>query len=118
MAVFFLLGGFFIKEEKLIRPVSFIKGKIQSLYKLLLYFYIPAVLLHNVMMHIGWYDEVTNYGGKVMSLWKVGKTVKELGLSVCLAGREPILGAMWFVYVLFIALCGLSIVSWMAEGYE
>lgn len=60
---FFLLGGFFLKEEKLIQPVNFIKGKIQSLYKLLLYFYIPAVLFHNVLMHIGWYDEVTDYGG-------------------------------------------------------
>lgn len=25
--VFFLIGGFFIKEEKLVRPVSFIRGK-------------------------------------------------------------------------------------------
>lgn len=115
VAVFFLLGGFFLKEEKLIQPVNFIKGKIQSLYKLLLYFYISAVLFYNVLMHIGWYDEVTDYGGKMMSLWGAGKMVKELVLSVCLAGREPILGAMWFVYVLFIALCGLSIVSWVAK---
>ena len=30
--VFFLLGGFFLKEERLLQPVSFIKGKIKSLY--------------------------------------------------------------------------------------
>lgn len=51
--VFFLLGGFFLKEERLLQPVSFIKGKIKSLYRLLLYFYIPAVLLHNVLLHLG-----------------------------------------------------------------
>lgn len=110
--VFFLIGGFFIKEERLLQPVGFIKGKIQSLYRLLLYFYIPAVLLHNVLLDIGWYDTVTDYGGKLMSYWSAGQTLKELLLAVCLAGREPIVGAMWFVYVLFMALCGFSIVSW------
>lgn len=117
VAVFFLLGGFFIKEERLLYPVSFIKGKIKSLYRLLLYFYIPAILLHNIMIRIGWYDTVTNYGGKYMAYWSIGQTIKELVFSICLAGREPILGAMWFVYVLFIALCGFSIVSWAIKKW-
>lgn len=59
--VFFLIGGFFIKEERLVQPVGFIKGKIKSLYRLLPYFYIPVVLLY---LDIGWYDTVTDYGGK------------------------------------------------------
>lgn len=109
--VFFLLGGFFLKEEKLLQTTSFIKGKIKSLYYLLLYFYIPAVLLHNTMLYIGFYDPTISYGGKIMTIWNVSEMIKELILSICLAGREPILGAMWFVYVLFIALCGLSITS-------
>lgn len=113
--VFFLIGGFFIKEEKLVRPVSFIRGKIKSLYRLLLYFYIPAVLLHNVLLDIGWYDTTTDYGGKFMSYWSATQTLKELVLAICLAGREPMLGAMWFVYVLFIALCGFSLVSWSLQ---
>lgn len=37
---------------------------------------------------------------------------KQTVLAICLGGREPIVGAMWFVYVLFMALIGLSIVSW------
>ena len=113
--VFFLIGGFFIKEERLVQPVGFIKGKIKSLYRLLLYFYIPAVLLHNALLDIGWYDTVTDYGGKFMSYWSATQTLKELLLAVCLAGREPILGAMWFVYVLFMALCGFSLISWMVK---
>lgn len=113
--VFFLLGGFFLKEERLLQPVSFIKGKIKSLYRLLLYFYIPAVLLHNVLLHLGFYSQSVSYGGKLVTVYSVGKTLKELLLAVCLAGREPILGAMWFVYVLFMALCGLSIISWIVN---
>lgn len=113
--VFFLLGGFFLKEERLLQPVSFIKGKIKSLYRLLLYFYIPAVLLHNLLLNIGFYSQSVSYGGKFVTAYSVGKTLKELLLAVCLAGREPILGAMWFVYVLFMALCGLSIISWIVN---
>ena len=61
VAVFFLIGGFFIK------------GKLGSLYKLLLYFYIPVVLLHNFFIRIGWYDSLTDYGGKYMGFWDLKK---------------------------------------------
>lgn len=110
--IYFLIAGFFIKEERLRQPIGFIKGKFNSLYKLLLYFYIPAVLLHNVFLDVGFYDTVTVYGGKIMHYYSFGEMVKEVLLAIFMAGREPILGAMWFVYVLFLALCGFSIVSW------
>lgn len=113
--VFFILGGFFIKEERLCRPLEFIKGKMKSLYSLLLYFYIPAVLMHNVFLHIGFYDTITSYGGKYMSLWEPLTFIKELVLSCCFMGREPILGAMWFVHVLLLALIGLSILSFITR---
>lgn len=113
--VFFVLGGFFIKEDRLCKPIEFIKGKMKSLYSLLLYFYIPTVLLHNVFLHIGFYDTITSYGGKYMSLWEPLTFIKELVLSCCFMGREPILGAMWFVYVLLLALIGLSILSFVVR---
>lgn len=31
------------------------------------------------------------------------------------AGREPIMGAMWFVYALLFALCGYSIVIYIVN---
>ena len=34
--VFFLIGGFFLKDERLANPVLFIKGKMKSLYLLAL----------------------------------------------------------------------------------
>lgn len=52
---FFVIGGFFIKEEKLVDSVSFIKRKIKTLYLPLRYFVIPAVILHNTFIDIGWY---------------------------------------------------------------
>lgn len=110
VSVFFLLAGFFIKEEQLVQPMFWLKKKISSLYLKILYFYVPAVLLHNVLIKIGWYSlESTD---PVISTYSMMDYAKQTVLVICLGGREPIVGAMWFVYVLFMALIGLSIVSW------
>lgn len=115
VSVFFMIGGFFIKDEKLAKPVPFIKGKFKSLYLLILYLYIPATLLHNVFLDIGFYDTSIEYVGKYVSYWGFLQFVKGLAEAVFLAGREPILGAMWFVYVLFMALCLISIVTYVSN---
>lgn len=113
--VFFMIGGFFLNDVKLAKPVTFIKGKIKSLYLLIMYLYIPAIVLHNVLLNIGFYDTSLEYGGKYVSHWGVTQFIKGLAETIFLAGREPILGAMWFVYVLFIALCVISIVTYTSN---
>lgn len=70
----------------------------------------PAVLLHNVLIKIGWYSLEST--APVINIYSMMDFVKQTVLAICLCGREPIVGAMWFVYVLFMALIGLSIVSW------
>lgn len=110
VSVFFIVAGFFIKEEQLVQPKLWFKKKFSSLYLKILYFYIPAVLLHNVLLHIGWYS--LNSTEPIIHVYSEFDFVKQTALAVCLGGREPIVGAMWFVYVLFMALVGLSIVSW------
>lgn len=110
VAVFFMLAGFFIKEEQLVQPMFCLKKKFSSLYLKILYFYIPAVLLHNVLIKIGWYSlESTD---PVINIYSIMDFAKQTVLAICLGGRDPILGAMWFVYVVFMALIGLSVVSW------
>lgn len=62
------------------------------------------------MIKIGWYSlESTD---PIINTYSMMDFVKQTVLAICLGGREPIVGAMWFVYVLFMALIGLSIVSW------
>lgn len=56
VAVFFMVGGFFLKESQLATPIAFIKHKIKTIYKLLLAFYIPIIILHNWFIHIEWYE--------------------------------------------------------------
>lgn len=110
VAVFFIVAGFFIKEEQLVQPKLWFKKKFSSLYLKILYFYVPAVLLHNALIKIGWYSlESTD---PVINTYSMIDFAKQTVLAICLGGREPIVGAMWFVYVLFMALIGLSVVSW------
>lgn len=111
--VFFLISGFFIKEEKLRNPRSFIIKKMSKLYLQLLYYYIPFTLLHNVLIDWGWYDTSIDYHGKVMSYWNLAEMVKKLVMVVAFAGTEPIMGAMWFLYVLLLAFIGYSLLSYI-----
>ncbi len=110
--VFFLLCGFFIKEEKLQAPFKYIKAKVNTTYRMLLNMYIPTILLHNVFLYIGWYDTMTDYSGKFVAHWSLADTSLGLLKTIFFMGREPIMGAMWFVYVLFLALCGYALISW------
>ena len=113
VAVFFIVAGFFIKEEQLVQPRLWFKKKFASLYLKILYYYVPAVLLHNVLIYIGWYSLDSTEPAIHAYSWL--DFAKQTVLAVCLGGREPILGAMWFVYVLFMALVGLSVVSWAVK---
>ena len=113
--VFFMIGGFFLKEVRVQKPAGFIKGKAKSLYLPILYVYVPFLLLHNLFINIGFYDTGIEYYGKYVTIWGVTDFGRHLLAAIFFAGREPLLGAMWFVYVLFMALCIISIVSWLLK---
>ena len=70
--------------------------------------------MHNVLIKIGWYSlESTD---PVINTYSMMEFAKQTVLAICLGGREPIVGAMWIVYVLFMALIGLSVVSWTIKN--
>lgn len=109
--VFFMLSGFFIREEILLQPKIFIGNKMKKLYLMLLYYYIPATLMHNLLIDLGWYNTTIDYHGKFVTYWSLSELFKRIVECMVFAGREPILGAMWFVYVLLFAFIGYSLVS-------
>lgn len=113
VSCFFIVAGFFLKEDRLIRPFSFTKQKLRTIYLKTLYFYIPAVLLHNTFISIGFYSTSADYGGKRMYLYTIADLWKKLLGAICFAGREPIVGPLWFAYVLCLALITYSIISFI-----
>lgn len=111
--VFFCIAGFFIKEERLLNPFKFIIKKIKTLYLKTILFVCCAVFFHNALIKTGLYSELLVYGGKSMFYYSAKDTVVALIKSVFFMGREPITGALWFGYVLFMALCGYSLIAFV-----
>lgn len=110
--VFLMIGGFFLKDEELVEPKSFIKKKFKTLYVKLLVYYAVFILLHNLFFKIGFFSTDALYTGKhIYPLSSLSDVLKQVGWAF-LAAREPFLGAMWFVNLLFLGLCILSILSW------
>ena len=109
--VFFILSGFFIKETSILNTLAFIKGKIISVHLVTLCFYIPAVLLHNVFIHCGFYSLSVEYGGKYVTEYALIDFFKQCLLAICFAGREPIVGPLWFAYVLSLAFIGYALLT-------
>ena len=112
--LFFLVSGLFVDDRKVQRGFfSFCWRKVKQLYLFALFFYIPALLLHNWFIELGWYRTDVPIGNKIISEW----SLMDMGLSIgkvllCMV-REPILGAMWFVYVLLFAFIGYAIITWV-----
>lgn len=113
--VFFMIGGFFLREEKLTMPLNFTISKCKNLYLPLILSTIPVVLLHNVFIGIGFYDIKVNYYGQFVTLWNFSEYIKHVIQAIFLPGKEPLLGAVWFVHVLFLALIFVSVISWMLK---
>ena len=116
--VFFMLSGFFLNDEKIINTFSFIVGKLKSIHLFTLFFYIPAVLLHNTFFAIGFYSLNANYAGKAMSLYSYSDYLKNLAAAICFAGREPIVGPLWFAYVLSLAFIGFAIITRLCFSFK
>ena len=114
--VFFIVGGFFLKEESLSNPKSFLIGKFKRLYLPATIIYGINVLLHNLFVHIGWYPLGGNHpaSGLPFAFYDIKETVLNL-LKVVAAGGsgELSMGAMWFLYSMLYAFVGMTIIYWL-----
>lgn len=50
VTAFLVMGGYFLKDELLDNPINTVRKKYNSLFKKALWFFLPAVLLHNVFL--------------------------------------------------------------------
>ena len=112
VAVFFLVSGFFIKDEKLSRPITFMKPKFWNLYIKALYIYIPLVLLHNIFLRWGWLYTDVLYNHKYLSEFNGVDWIVHIASQFMFFSREPLSGAMWYVDSLLLALSFYTVLSW------
>ena len=113
VSIFFCIAGFTISEEKLSNSISYIKHKIKTVYSKIIIISIPIVLLHNFFIKIDFYKVGINYSGKILYHYSNIDFIKQIILTFLFAGREIMIGPMWFVNVLFMALCIEAILAGM-----
>lgn len=118
VAVFFIVAGYFLKWEKMVHPLPFIKGKLKTLYIPATVIYLSAVLLHNFFVRIGWYPLDRFHPGTGMPFELYGQKEIVIGCGkvlLCAGSGELVMGAMWFLYTLIYAMTGLSILAWLVN---
>lgn len=104
VAVFFVVSGWFLRDERLLDFKTFAKGKVINLYLKAMYVYIPFVLLHNVFLHFGLLSYNYDYGHGPAIDYSLSQIVYHIAGQFLLIQKEPYAGAMWFVDSLFLGL--------------
>ena len=116
VAFFFIIAGFFLKEEALGQPHRFLKSKFKRLYVPATIIYALCILLHNVFVNIGWYPlgGCHPYTGAPFVLFGWKETCLGLAKVLAVGGSgELAMGAMWFIYSLLYAFVGMTILYWL-----
>lgn len=109
--LFFILSGITLKEEKIKKTSIFLNEKIKRLYGPIVIIGVFSVVFHNILIKLGIYQIGFNYDGKIMGVYSLRDIIIQLIMTLLLANREVIIGPMWFLNVLFIALVGICILQ-------
>lgn len=118
VAVFFVLGGYFLKLDQLSQSKTFISKKIKSLYLPATIIYSSAVLLHNLFVYVGWYPLGELHAGNGHPFCYYGIKEVLIGLMkvlLCGSSGELVMGAMWFLYALLYAFLGLWLIWYLIK---
>lgn len=116
VAVFFIVGGFFLNLDKMLHPLPFLLKKLKALYIPATIIYLLAVLFHNIFVHIGWYPlgELHLGNGQPFQLYGIKEFSFGCIKVLCCGGSgELIMGAMWFLYALIYSFVGLAGLWWI-----
>lgn len=120
VSIFFIVAGYFLKWEALIRPTTFIKGKLKTLYVPATVIYLCAVLVHNAFVYIGWYPLGMSHPatGAPFTLYTMQDfCVGCTKVILCAGSGELVMGAMWFLYTLIYSMIGLSVLAWFVNRF-
>lgn len=117
VAFFFVVAGFYIKEASLLKPIKFIGHKLKTIYLPGTIIYMLAVLLHNPLCEWGIYPIGQEHPmtHQTFELWDAKTYMIQILKTIVAPNGELAMGAMWFLYALFFALCFLSLIAFVAN---
>ena len=108
VVLFYVISGFFVKESSMLSLWPFIKKKFRTVFLPGLLITIIGVLLHNLFFKIGFYSETFDYHEVcrpfTLADWKT------ILIHIAVFTGEPCFGTQWFLYELFFAFVGYSVI--------
>ncbi len=102
-----------MKDELLDSPIDTVRKKYNSLFKKALWFFLPAVLMHNVFLdcnlypldtsnELKYFDDVKDWIGAILRVL--------MGMSF-----EPMVQPTWFALTLFFSIVFISALQWILK---
>lgn len=100
---FFFMSGYCFKDKYLDDALAFIKKRFTGIYWPYLKWSLLFLLLHNVFYHLHIYSDEYGYGGKTSVFYTSSDFVrKAISIATKMQGHEQLLGAYWFMKLLFV----------------
>lgn len=103
LSSFFFMSGYCFKDKYLDDALAFIKKRFTGIYWPYLKWSLLFLLLHNVFYHLHIYSDEYGYGGKTSVFYTSSDFVrKAISIATKMQGHEQLLGAYWFMKLLFV----------------
>ena len=103
LSSFFFMSGYCFKDKYLDDAHAFVKKRLTGIYWPYLKWSLLFLLLHNVFYHLHIYSDEYGYEGKTSVLYTSSDFVrKAISITTQMQGHEQLLGAYWFMKLLFV----------------
>jgi Fucose 4-O-acetylase and related acetyltransferases len=99
MPLFFIISGYFYKEESINRPIQFIKKRLKSLYLPFIKYEFLFLILHNIFIKINFYNSKANIPQQYYTIHDfIVNSIRILFFD----STELLLSPFWFLTALFL----------------
>ena len=122
MPLFIFISGYLFKNKNigsLKELIDVLKKRIMPLYLYYLKYELCFYLLRNMFFYLGFYSSTVQYGNKI--IYPI-TSVKDILINVLkiiiLIGREPLLGAFWFLVSLIFVVIIYSNINYISNKLE
>ncbi|MGN0153774.1 MAG: acyltransferase family protein [Lachnospiraceae bacterium] len=118
MPLFFFISGYLYNDNNSKDPYRFFKKKFFGLYVPYAMCEIIFTLLRNFLLDVGIYSSSYYYFNHYVEYLNLKELIITIFKDICLAGREPLCGTLWFSVVLIFVNIMFLIISIFSEKME
>lgn len=103
IALFFFMSGYCFKDKYLSNAKDYTLKRLKGIYWPYVKWSLLFLLLHNVFYHLNIYSDEYGFNGRTSELYTASDFMnKAVSITTKMQGHEQLLGAYWFMKLLFI----------------